>query len=449
MEALNCHMPQTFFQFDGETGSLTVQQTWGCSDLKPRTRMSWVGNGTTVLPGYKQPTAENPYTIANVTMTALLLEPVQITPVQPSSPKVLQSSSSLDCSNASTNPSWVLSNFVFNRNYHTQWIDFNNHYNDLTVTVQNTATGHEIKCSIAVRDPTGIGLTTEDWSACDQYSETSLSIAYDLDYQWIGVKESWYCNDTNSGGPFNAAGYKQLSLNCTTPKPLGAIPYGTDITYNISTYSCTLDSPQTTITGYPAPVPDFPHSNYNNSCTVSSFNLTSLSLTHFVAKSIWALEQLGSPEVLTHDYLIQLYNPATRDSYRITGGWWEEQGSNETQAVWRECDGNRPQVLLSCEFRYDNVTNEVDVRVQWFCDELDPEHAITFTAEASGTLPELECLPNPEPGTEVGQPGRVRDGDIRCYLSNTTSPVELNITEFTWNSTGHRIDIGPVFPWYN
>lgn len=35
-ETLNCHMPQTFFQFDGESGSLTVQQTWGCSDLQPR-----------------------------------------------------------------------------------------------------------------------------------------------------------------------------------------------------------------------------------------------------------------------------------------------------------------------------------------------------------------------------------------------------------------------------
>lgn len=74
---------------------------------------------------------------------------------------------------------------------------------------------------------------------------------------------------------------------------------------------------------------------------------------------------------------------------------------------------------------------------------------ITFTATASATLPELECVPNPEPGTEVGQPGRVRDGDIRCFLSNTTSPVDLEITDFGWNSTGERIDIGPVFPWYN
>lgn len=36
MKALNCHMPQTFFGFDSKLGSLTVQQTWGCSDLKPR-----------------------------------------------------------------------------------------------------------------------------------------------------------------------------------------------------------------------------------------------------------------------------------------------------------------------------------------------------------------------------------------------------------------------------
>lgn len=36
MGALNCHMPQTFFRFDSKSGSLTVQQTWGCSDLKLR-----------------------------------------------------------------------------------------------------------------------------------------------------------------------------------------------------------------------------------------------------------------------------------------------------------------------------------------------------------------------------------------------------------------------------
>ncbi|KAH8909437.1 hypothetical protein BR93DRAFT_956571 [Coniochaeta sp. PMI_546] len=376
-ETLNCHMPQTFFQFDGESGSLTVQQTWGCSDLQPRKFANQFlfcllasADKCTV-----QPTGASPYTVANVTITASLLQPVQITPVHPPAPRAITPIGNADCSHASNNPSWTISDFVFNRNYRTQWIDFNNHYNDLTISVKNSATGHELNCSIAVRDLTGIGSTTEDWTACDRYSETSLSIAYDLDYQWIGLKEAWSCNDASSGGHFSATGYKLLSLNCTTPKSLSPMPYGTDIIYNISTYSCTLSTPETTIIGYPEPIPDFPHSNYNNSCTVSSFNLTSFSLTHFVTKSLWALEQLGSPEVLTHDYLIQLYNPATQESYRITGGWWEEQGSNETQDVWRDCDGNRPQTLLSCEFRYDNVTNDVDVRVQWFCDELDPGHA--------------------------------------------------------------------------
>lgn len=327
------------------------------------------------MPDYKQPTAENPYKVSNITIVASLIEPVQITPVQPHALRDIPPPGTLNCSYASSTPSWVVSNFVFNRTYHTQWIDFNNHYNDLTLTVENVATGHKFNCSITIRDLTGIGSTTEDWNTCDRYGETALSIAYDLDHQWIGVKESWSCDDANSGGQFNAVGYKQLSLSCTSPKPLSAEPYGTDITFYISTYSCTMATAQTTITGYPEPAPDFPHSNYNNSCTVSSFNLTSLSLTHFVAKSLWALEQLSSPEVLTHDYLIQLYNPATLDSYRITGGWWEDQGSTETQAEWRGCTSYLPRSLLSCQFRYDNITNEIDLQVQWFCDELDPEHA--------------------------------------------------------------------------
>lgn len=40
MHALNCHMPQTFFWFDAESGSLSIQQTWGCSDVKPRKYVS-------------------------------------------------------------------------------------------------------------------------------------------------------------------------------------------------------------------------------------------------------------------------------------------------------------------------------------------------------------------------------------------------------------------------
>lgn len=337
--------------------------------------MSWIGNATTVMRDYVQPTAEHPYTVSNVTMTASLLEPVQITPVQPSGPKEQRPSGPLDCSSASSSPAWVVTDFVFDRNYHTQWIDFLNHVNDLSIVIKNTATGRQFNCSIAVRDQTGIESLTEDWYACDYGTETSLSIAYDLDYNWIGVKESWSCNGTDlSNRSFSAEGYKQLPLDCTTPQTLG-VPYGTDITYNISLYSCTLSTAQTSITGYPEPAPEFPHSNYNNSCTASSFNLTSLSLTHFVSKSGWALEVINTPEVLVHDFLFQLYNTATRDSYRITGGWWEHPGSNETLPVWRECDIYLPSRLLSCEFKYDNVTNEVGVRVQWLCDELDPEHA--------------------------------------------------------------------------
>jgi hypothetical protein len=169
-----------------------------------------------------------------------------------------------------------------------------------------------------------------------------------------------------------------LDLNCTTPQPFGGqATYGNNIiTYNITTYSCTTPNNESvTIAGYPEPAPDFPHSNYNRSCTINSFNLTTLVLTQFVHQSQWALEQLNSPEVLTHDILIQLYNPATDDSYRIQEGWWEEQGANETQGIWRECSDPNSQLLLSCSFLYNNITNEIAVKVEWFCDDRDPEHA--------------------------------------------------------------------------
>lgn len=127
--------------------------------------------------------------------------------------------------------------------------------------------------------------------------------------------------------------------------------------------------------GYLEPAPDFPHSNYNDSCTVSSFNLTALSLTAFTHQSLWELEQLNSPEVLVHDVLIDLYNPATRDQYRIQGSWWEEQGSNEASDTWRPCQDPADGKLLGCEYMYNNVTNDVGVRITWFCDDRDPEHA--------------------------------------------------------------------------
>jgi hypothetical protein len=160
--------------------------------------MSWVGNGTITMPGYTKPKGGKPYTATNVTVVASLLEPVRISPVQHIHETSPETVVAVDCSNSSRSPAWVISDFIFTRNYHTVWIDFMNHYNDLSFKIRNIATEHEVTCSISVRELAGVSSVVEDWYSCERRSGGSLSVAYDREYSWIGVKELWSCNDTDS-----------------------------------------------------------------------------------------------------------------------------------------------------------------------------------------------------------------------------------------------------------
>lgn len=176
---------------------------------------------------------------------------------------------------------------------------------------------------------------------------------------------------TASSTSFTATGYAQLNLNCTSPVLQPS--YGNP-TVNISLYSCT--APTKEIPGYQDPAPDLPHSNYNHSCTVNSFNLTSLELTYFIRSGQWALEQYDSPEVLTEYMVIQVYNPAADDTYHIIGSYWLDGVNDKVNGSgWMECYYPSPRNLLGCQYMYDNATNTLGVRVQWFCDDRDPEHA--------------------------------------------------------------------------
>ena len=118
------------------------------------------------------------------------------------------------------------------------------------------------------------------------------------------------------------------------------------------------------ITGYNNP-PSMPHTTYSHSCTLNSFNSTSMLLKDYTIRA----GSIDSAKIAS----FKVYNPATLDTYDLASMPVQDDGA------WHPCVRGEvvlPWQLVSCQYILDRQTSFIGFRFQWFCDDRDPLHAL-------------------------------------------------------------------------
>lgn len=147
-------------------------------------------------------------------------------------------------------------------------------------------------------------------------------------------------NQTIHRGPYTGIGYlktNQLGLKCTAAT------------------TCTLPAP-TILNGYINAGPGIPHTSYIRSCTLNSFNLTSLTLQSYEITA-------------TKTASFSLYNHGAGDNYHISGVALQDDGA------WHDCSppAGLPWQLNSCRYSLKG-REQIAFKIQWDCDDRDPLH---------------------------------------------------------------------------
>jgi hypothetical protein len=132
-------------------------------------------------------------------------------------------------------------------------------------------------------------------------------------------------------------------------------------------YDCIM--PRTDVAGYMIgwePL-SMPHTSYVHSCTLNSFNSTSLVLSSYEIDTSDSAIKTGS---------FKIFNPATLDSYELHDMKVQDDG------VWHKCEvAEMPWQLIACEYVLDRGTNYIGFRFEWFCDDRDPSHAYVLPSK--------------------------------------------------------------------
>lgn len=110
-----------------------------------------------------------------------------------------------------------------------------------------------------------------------------------------------------------------------------------------------------------------PHTNYVHSCTLNSFNTTSLTLKSY--------DIVGSPHGVAENPILNasftIFNPATLDEYELHEMVVQDDGA------WHQCvlEKAMPWQLIACDYMLNRAKGSIGFRFQWYCDDRDPYHA--------------------------------------------------------------------------
>lgn len=114
-----------------------------------------------------------------------------------------------------------------------------------------------------------------------------------------------------------------------------------------------------------------PHTSYTRSCTINSFNTTSLLLQGYEIEAFTNTSD-GTPQTDSRkNATFTLFNGGSGDTYQISTTNVQDDG------IWHECSptGSQPWQLALCQYLLDRAQGIVAFEIQWYCDDRDPEHA--------------------------------------------------------------------------
>ncbi|KAI1396294.1 hypothetical protein F4819DRAFT_491641 [Hypoxylon fuscum] len=435
-----CATPETQFQFDPDASLVTLQTNWTCT-TSPTLEFSAIGN-TTIPSGPPCPDSggkELDCVPRNIEVEAFLTSPVEINPTKPQLPQEPQNATG-GCSVQSVTPAWDVADLLYQHFYFSSFSNTEFYY-ELSFNVINQSNNESVICSGKVDE-----LTTQhsnhsiQWLDCDSDQSSgsgsssilSSQFAFDSQYNLVGVKQSWDCPGALTSEAFTGTGYLVEPLSCGSPVNQAHYDGNGHLIAGSSQYNCSL--PSTTLYGYSGDPPAMPHTSYTRSCTINSFNTTSLLLQGYEIEAFTNTSD-GTPQTDSRkNATFTLFNGGSGDTYQISTTNVQDDG------IWHECSptGSQPWQLALCQYLLDRAQGIVAFEIQWYCDDRDPEHAILFTATAAAQLPGEEC--DTFEGLEM-------EPLIRCHLPRNASTAILNIDSLTWESSSSPMDKGPSLPW--
>ncbi|KAH8899941.1 hypothetical protein GQ53DRAFT_869196 [Thozetella sp. PMI_491] len=442
----NCTNSNASISLTKNNTELKVRENWTC-ESSPKLKFASLGvlkedtiNACSVV-GSSQPSPGGFICpIPNLEIPGNLSSPVVIAPVEPQLPRpTVAAQRKASCAGQSSTPSWQVENLSVQHHYSATRESAKAYY-DVSLTVTNLLNHEGVKCAARVDElPSVKNNGTAPWVKCQAPKTDGIAkteVMLDTAYGVLGVRQTWSCTDagnTSRSTLYDGTGYRSVAFNCGSPLNSSITDESGGVIGRTSDYNCSL--PKTEFTGYSRP-PAMPHTLYKQSCTINSFDVSTLALEGYeIATPVNASAAASGPKVGT----FTLKNPGSGDTYRLFRIPVQDDG------VWHTCEAGEkplPWQLVSCQYQLDRKSNYVGFQVQWYCDDRDPSHAILFNATAGGKVPAEECTTPSEKET-------MYHGETECRLKNLPQPggVDLPVSDLTWKSTSNAMDRGPILPW--
>ncbi|KAL2185595.1 hypothetical protein L209DRAFT_452530 [Thermothelomyces heterothallicus CBS 203.75] len=395
-----------------------LKQSWTCNDRGKTLTFNAAGNVSAAV-DYTSP----------LLVRGSLTSPLAITPAYPDGPK---GHDSPGCTSRSENPSWTLSAVHFT----DQPGDGEDTppYQNFNLLVTNEANGYQASCM-----PGGSFGGQPDLSrlVCAGYEFQQGTVgqypivteaSFDPDTATFTLNQTWYCDDTDAAKPLQipAIGTIKLPLKCTTSE-------GPD---NQTNRYCTTEEPSVALEGslgtvttlHPYALED-PVVPTRDGCTLTSIFNPRWQFSHF-ATTAYADDddddddekKGGSAAAVSFEIILAAEDRGFQYPIPVYQGG-EEEGEEEG---WYECDigadgGNGlPLWPYRCSFRYDADGQELELKADWACQDLDREHPVNFSGVTTTTVnATLTC-------------NTATNGRLRCTTEDPGYTWIAAITDVTW-----------------
>ncbi|KAB5525533.1 hypothetical protein GE09DRAFT_1178205 [Coniochaeta sp. 2T2.1] len=392
---------QVSVQVSGETAEFLVNQTWTCNDRSATKALPFTafGNGSLSV-GDNLP----------LLIKGSLLSPVTITPQYASGPT---GHSNPGCAAA---PKWSLS-APFYTNQTGDGITAIA-FQDFNVLLMNTATGYEASCMSGAGF--GDGLTPTPATGplnlvCAGYEFQSsnggrygitTAASFDPSTFTFNVNQTWYCDDVSAAKPvqITASASQVLPLTCTaSPVTVDGEPDGNTKT------SCINRADVTVVAQHSATTPLAPYSIEDpvpgaDACTLSSifhpqWTFSAFGVENNKSVSFEIILRTGSPG-------FQFPISITQDGDACVVG----AGGNIGPPLWP----------TACRITYEPTKQQLTLKAEWSCSELDPDHPIYFSGTTITTVNSpLTC--------------ETVDGVSQCVTEDGGYQWTADISNVTWH----------------
>ncbi|KAH7625533.1 hypothetical protein B0T09DRAFT_325391 [Sordaria sp. MPI-SDFR-AT-0083] len=307
-----------------------------------------------------------------------LSEPVAITPAYAEGPPGHKSPG---CGALSKTPKWTLGTIIFinetgdgSSAIQSQSIQFQ---------VTNEATGHVVGClnyflAGPGEDPRiqiNCGGGTDRKS---RYNIRTGTVFYPRSWKFE-INETWYCDDVDSAKPVSitGTGSTTLPLNCdtgstTTYCQADGVPVQGQVLSKTALAPYSIEDPIPTADG----------------CTISSVLSPSWAFSNF------ELDKSTGDDVSSAAISFNLHLNTQNSLFDFPVFVYHDDvklGDAETWYPGSFGAGEQPLAPKTASFRYHDKTQEIAIKMDWVCIDIDPEHPVQFSGVAPTKLPQLEC----------------------------------------------------------